>query len=214
LPKNIEKHLELVADPLLRTGATTDTESFPEPAFSGFRVSQNQRTITFRVCLSPAKRQPAGKYVGTINLDGPSGLESDALTITANAKDGRIFWASTFLALLIAFLILLYKGATDEFDRLTAQAGDMPDGSDQEKAAMKAANDKIGPLWKIGLRTFLDVRWLVPTLFAVGGALGALWGVYDANPSWGDSGPITSAFAIIGAALAAIGARTIFTGGK
>jgi hypothetical protein len=68
--------------------------------------------------------------------------------------------------------------------------------------------------WRAAKKTLIDPDWFVGTLFAIGGVLGALWGIYDAHPSWGEAGPVTSAFAIVGAGLAAIGAKTIFTGAK
>jgi hypothetical protein len=209
LPKGIEQRLELVADPMLRVGDTTDSASFPEPTFSRLWVSQNRTEIRFRTCLDPTNDLPAGKYVGIISLEGPSGVESTAVTITANAKDGGVFRLSAIGSLVLAFFILLYKGADGERARLKMEAEKLPD-DEPRTAALRAAEN----FWRAAWTTLKDPRWLVPTLFAVGGAGGALWAIYDANPSWGEAGPVTSAFAIIGAALAAIGARENLIGGR
>ena len=215
LPKGIEKRLELIPDPILRVGDTTESASFPEPKFSTLRVSQNRKTISFRACLDPDNDLPAGKYVGTINLEGPPGVETSTVTITANAKDGGAFRASAIVGLLLAFLLLLYKGTTDERTRLKAEAEKLPDEiSGTPNTNKKNALDKAERFWPHVWPTFIDPRWLIPTLFAVGSAFGVLWGIYDANPSWGESGALTSGFAVIGAGFAAVGVKTIFTGGK
>jgi hypothetical protein len=249
LPPNLENRLELIADPIVRVGQSTDSTLFPEPRFSALRVSQNRRTISFRVCLDPRNQLPAGKYVGTIDVEGPLGIESTPITVTANAKDGGVFWASATLALLFAFVILLYKGASEErtrriaeteklddadADAITArraaiaEASKMSTSSRTARRARKAAlaeaarmpgGKQEAQLYAQSFRyaawaTFKQPAWLVGTVFAVGGAFGALWGIYDASPSWGEAGPVTSGFSIIGAALAAIGAKTIISGAK
>lgn len=249
LPADIEKRLELVADPIARVGDQTESVLFPDPTFSDLRVSQNRKRVSVRVCLDPPSGLPAGKYVGTIRVEGPLGVESAPIAVTANAKDGGVFWWSVVASLFFAFVILLYKGATDERTRRVAEAEKLPDAgstmSETKTAKITAAEAKPddNPLQKVlkkqairnaeklpdnkevamanarsfrsaAWSTFKDPAWFVGTLFAVGGVLGALWGIYDANPSWGEAGPITSAFAIVGAGLAAIGAKTIFTGAK
>lgn len=214
LPKDIEKRLELVADPILRVGDTTDSAAFPEPSFSALRVSQDRKTIRFRVCLDPTNDLRAGKYVGTISLEGPPGVDASTVTVTANAKDGGVFTWSAIISLLLAFFIMLYKGANEERVRLKAEAEKLPETDDAEKQTKASALTTADKYFPAAWSTLKDPRWLIPTLFAVGAAGGALWGIYDANPAWGEAGPITSAFAIIGAALAAIGAKAIFEGGK
>jgi hypothetical protein len=217
----VVQHLELVADPIVRAGEATDSASFPEPTFSTLRLSGNHKTISFRVCLDPDNSLPAGKYVGTISLEGPPGIDSSTMTITANAKDGGIFWLSSILSLVLAFFVLLYKATKDERVRRTAEVekeNAITDGlertPDQKKAELKnqfkQANKYLPAAWA----SVKDFGWLFPTFFALGGAFGSLWGIYVANPAWGEGGPLTSAIAVIGAALAAIGAKTILTDAK
>lgn len=206
---DIKKQLELVADPILRLGETTDSASFPEPTFSDLSISRNHKTIRFRVCLDPASGLNAGKYLGTISLEGPPGVDTTTVTITANAKDGRVFKISAVVALFLAFLVLLYKAANDERARRKAEAEAITDAAKKEAALTKAQK-----YLSAALKTLKDPAWLVPTLFVLGSAFGALWVAYDTNPSWGEAGIVTSAFAIVGAAFAAIGARQIFAGSK
>jgi hypothetical protein len=216
LGKDVEKRLELVADPIVRVGETTDSASFPEPTFSALRVSRNRKTLSFRVCLDPDNDLPAGKYVGTISLEGPPGVDSSTMTITANAKDGGVFWASSILSLVLAFFVLLYKASKEERTRRTADVekrmptpqGELP--TSEKETALKNANKYPSAAWA----SFKDFGWLFPTFFALGGAFGALWGIYVANPAWGEAGPLTSGLAVIGAGLAAIGAKTILTDAK
>lgn len=215
LEKNIEKRLELVADPIVRVGEATESASFPEPTFSALRVSRNRKTISFRVCLNPDKDLAAGKYVGTINLEGPDGIESSTMTVTANAKNGPVFVVSLILALILAFVTLLHKGANAARARDKAEAETMPNKQDGTPTPKKKkALEKADSYWSAAWASFRDFNWLFPTLFALGGAFGALWGIYVANPAWGEAGALTSGIAVIGAALAAIGARTIFTDAK
>lgn len=213
LPKGIEKRLDLVADPIIRAGDTTNSASFPEPTFSTLKVSQDRKTIRFRVCLAPTKDLDAGKYVGTVSLEGPPGVDASTVTITANAKDGGTFELAAIVSLGLALLILLHKGAIDECARRKAEAEKLPNNADGTPTADKTKELKeADDYWDAWIDTLKDPRWFVPALFAVGAAFGALWGIYDANPSWGEAGPVTSGFAVIGAGLAAIGAKSIFAG--
>jgi len=206
---DVKKQLELVADPMLRLGETTDSASFPEPTFSALSISGNHKTIRFRVCLDPSSGLNAGKYLGTISLEGPPGVDTTTVSITANAKDGRVFWFSAAVALFLAFLVLLYKAANDERARRKTDAAGITDANTKTVELKKAEN-----YWTAAWKMLIDPTWLVPTLFVLGSTFGALWVLYDTNPSWGDAGIVTSAFAIVGAAFAAIGARQIFAGSK
>lgn len=213
LPKGIEKRLELVADPIVRTGETTESVSFPDPKYSVLRVSGNRKRISFRVCLDPPEDLPAGKYSGQVTLEGPPGVESAAVTITLNAKDGSGFRIGMAVTGLLAFLVLLYKGAGDERARRTEAAEKLPnelaDGSPNQ-AKTNAKTDAASWL-RAGGACLWNPGWLFPTLFAVGGAFGALLAAYTNNPSWGESGLLSSVAALVGTGLAAVGARAIFT---
>jgi hypothetical protein len=211
LPKDLEKRLELVADPIVRTGEKTDSVSFPEPEFSLVKPSGNRKRLSFRVCLAPPSDLPAGKYVGTIALEGPPGVDSATVTITANAKDGQGFWIAAVATAVLAFLVLFYKGAGDtRATRMTAAAA-LPDESDDEKAAKAKKEDEALSWARAAWRCLIDPSWYAPTLAAIGATFGVLWAAYTDNPAWGESGLLTSAIALIGTGLAAVGAKAIFT---
>lgn len=213
LPKDVEKRLELVADPIVRTGETTESVSFPDPRYSALRVSGNRKRISFRVCFDPPKDLPAGKYTGQVVLEGPPGVDSADVTVTLNAKDGLGFWIGMVATGLLAFLVLLYKGASDERATRMAAAEKLPDTLDDgtpNQAKTKAKTDAtrwLSAAWAC----IWNPGWAFPTLFAVGAAFGVLFAAYANNPSWGESGFLSSVAALIGTGLAAVGARAILT---
>ena len=211
LPTDLEKRLELVADPIVRTGEKTDSVSFPEPQFSVVRPSGNRKRLSFRVCLAPPSDLPAGKYVGTIALQGPPGVESATVTITANAKDGKSFWIAAAATAVIAFLVLLYKGTSDARATRIAAAAALPDGTADEKKTKADKEEKALSWPRAAGRCLTDPSWYAPTLAALGATFGVLWAAYTDNPAWGESGLLTSAIALIGTGLAAVGAKAIFT---
>ena len=199
LPPGFEGRLNLVADTILRTGNDkTETVLFPEPEFSAPRISGNRKRISFDVCLDPPANLSAGRYSGLVTLEGPTGVESTAVTVTVNAKNGDLFLVGIVVTTLLALAILFYKEAGAKRTAAQAAAGD--DATEKQEA------EKWGPQL---FRTLIDVGWWVPTLFALGAMIGALLALWDNNPSWGDSG-INSVAALIGAGMAAIGAREIF----
>jgi hypothetical protein len=80
-------HLEIYADPLIRTGDDKlETVSFPEPVFIPPRLLSGGRRLDFGLCLDPSNL-PAGRYTGLINIDGPRGVEGSTVSISVNAKD-------------------------------------------------------------------------------------------------------------------------------
>jgi hypothetical protein len=208
LPKGFERKLELVAEPFITTSETGETVSFSEPMFSELTVSGNRKRITFEMCIDPPNDLPAGKYTSTVMLEGPPPTESAVMTVTLNAKDGHGFILAAALTAVLAFLILLYKGAGEKRTVRLAEAAKETD-SEKRKAAVAAAERWWNPT-KACLR---DPGWLVPTLASIAAAFALLWAAYDSNPAWGEGGIVTSAIALIGTGLAAVGAKAIFTQG-
>jgi hypothetical protein len=201
LPNNLEERLSLVADMIVRTGnESAESVTFPEPTFSMLRVSGNRERIRFDVCLKPPEDLPAGKYSGVVTLEGPVGVESAAVTITANAKNGELFLGGVVLTLLGAGLVLFYKNAADV---RSARIEAAKDGTDEQKTEAES--------WGPALRSTLrDFGWWALTLFVLGATFGTLYALWEANPAWGESG-VGSVVALIGAGLAAVGAKAVFT---
>lgn len=204
LPTDLEQRLSLVADPVTRTTSdTAETVIFREPGFSSLRPSGNRERLRFDVCLEPPATLPAGKYTGLVAVEGPPGVESTAVTFTANAKNGGAFVLGLVLALGFAFLVLLYRSA-DEVRAASIEAAKDRCHTDQEKAKR----------WTPAVWTNLkDLGWWAPTLFALGAAFGTLVALYDSDPAWGESG-LTSVATLIGAGLAAVGAQAVFASRK
>jgi hypothetical protein len=205
IPPNYEKRLEVVAEPFTNSSETAETVSFSEPRFSPLRVSGNRKRITFTMCIDPPNDLPAGKYATTVMVEGPPPTAAAAMTITINGKDGYGFIAAAVLTAILAFLVLLYKGAGEKRALLIAEAEKKPEGE------RKAEVEKAERWWKPIKGCLRDLGWLVPTLASVAAAFALLYAAYANNPAWGEGGIVTSAIALIGTGLAAVGAKAVFT---
>jgi hypothetical protein len=162
-------------------GATLESSQFPDPTFTEPRISPDRTTISFSICLHPHGIRP-GKYVGAVTVGGPAGLGNASTTLTINAKEGTLFWLGGFFTLLAAFLLLLIKDAKPETFWSTA--------------------------W---LKPLGEPAWWARTLFALGPAAGAMYGIYANDPSWGAT-ELAAVATLIGAGLAAIGGHALITG--
>jgi hypothetical protein len=166
-----------------RTGDTLESTDFPDPAFTEPRISTDRKSVTFSACLRP-EGIAAGKYVGTITIGGPAGLSGGSVNLTVTAKNDSLFWSGAVIAMLIAFLLLLFKDAAVSFKS--------PYGN-----WLQALGEPLR-----------DLRWWGATAIGLGTAFGALYGIYANDPAWGASG-IAAVIALIGAGFAAIGGKSI-----
>lgn len=205
VPPGYGRRLEVMAEPFISSSETGDTITFSEPTFSKLDVSGNRKRITFKMCIDPPNSLPAGKYASTVILEGTPPVEAAVMTITLNAKDGGGFVAAALLTAVFAFLVLLYKGASEKRTLLLAAAQKKPEA--QRDEAVRDAEGWRDPI----CRCLRDLGWLVPTLAAVVSAFALLYAAYDANPAWGEGGFVTNAIALVGTGLAAVGAKAVFT---
>lgn len=209
-PPDLRRRLVLVADQMLRSGDKTDSVAFPEPTFGEIRPSGNGKRLSFRVCIQPPAELPAGRYVGILTLEGPPGVEPASVTLTVNAKDGTGFRLAAIVAGVLAFFVLLYKGASDERARRLRQleAAKVPEKIGEEPNQQYVQARRWGSA--AGAR-LSDPGWLGPTIAAIASTFGVLAAAYANNPAWGETGLLASAIALIGTALAAVGAKELFT---
>lgn len=169
-----------------RTGDTLESTDFPDPTFTEPHIAADRKAITFSACLDP-DGIAAGKYVGTITVGGPAGLSGGSVNLTVTAKNDGLFWTGAVITMLIAFVLLLVKDAAVSFKS--------PDGN-----------------WWQALRVPLtDLRWWGAAAIGLGGAFGALYGIYANDPAWGASG-VAAVIALIGSGFAAIGGKSIASG--
>jgi hypothetical protein len=111
--------------------------------------------------------------------------------LTVNAKVDTPFWVGSAISLIAAFLLLVLKDpAAYRGKQLTP-----PDSPDWGSSFLHPLTDPV---------------WWVTTIVALGAAFGALYASYAGNPAWG-SGGFSDIAALIGAAFAAIGGRTIIS---
>jgi hypothetical protein len=183
LPSNLESG-QLNFDAVLsRTGNTLESAEFPNPTFSNPYISEDRRSISFAVCLDPAGIS-AGKYVGFVTVSGPEGLGSTSISLTANAKDGGLFYLTAVVAIVAAFALLVLKdGAAEKKDKNWKQTFGLP---------------------------LKDPLWWAATVIALFSTFGSVYTIYTNDPAWGASG-FANVVALVGAATAAVGGHTILT---
>jgi hypothetical protein len=180
----LPEQINYEATTLPRTGNTLETAEFPEPTFSTPYISHDRRSISFAICLDPTGIS-AGKYLGTVTVDGPEGLGSASITLTVNAKDPQLFTLSWIVALLGALALLVIKDAAN---------------------AKKSNND-----WCAAFCTPLtNPLWYAATIFTLITTFAALYSIYTNDPAWGSSG-FTSLISLVGTATVAVGGHTILT---
>jgi hypothetical protein len=206
VPPKYGQRLEVVAEPFVNSSETGDTNSFEEPKFSHLHVSGNRKRITFTMCIDAPNDLPAGKYVSTVLVEGPAPVEAAVMTVTVNGKDGGGFLVAAGIAALLAFGVLLYKGAGEKRALSIVKAQTKPEGEQREKATLKAE-----AWWRSLWSCLKDLGWWVPTLAAIASAFGLLYAAYAANPAWGEGGLAINAIALAGTGLAAVGAKAVFT---
>jgi hypothetical protein len=205
VPSSFEKRLAVAAEPFVNTSDTGETVSFAEPMFSKPKIAGNGKRVTFTMCVDAPNDLPAGKYTTAVTLEGPRSTEPAVMTVTLNAKDGHGFVFAAVLTAVLSFLILLYKSAGERraVDITKAEA---------EPADVRTQKVAEAQRWRCSIwECVKDLGWWVPTLAAVVTAFTALYAAYAANPAWGEGGLISSAIALIGTGLAAIGAKAVFT---
>jgi hypothetical protein len=200
LPEKLEGRFGLVADAMVRTGnEKAETVLFAEPKFSELRISGDRKRIGFDVCLDPPDDIAAGSYTGVVTLDGPPGVESTAVTVTANTKNGSLFGIGLAVTAVTAMFLLFYKEATRRRTDAIQRAG--TDKTNKAKAEK----------WGEPTRDAVNFGWFVGTAIALAAMFGVLYALWESNPSWGDAGFVGSVVALIGAGMAAIGAKEIFS---
>jgi hypothetical protein len=207
--RKLVKRMELVAEPFTKTHETAESASITDIKFSKLDLSGDGKRIAFLMCVDPPSGLDAGKYTSVVTLEGPPGMVAATMTVTLNGKDGGTFLTWLLITAAIAFLALLYKGASEKRSAAIAEAEKETDDAERD-AALKKAERWWASVWSC----LKDPGWLVPTIAAVVGSFGALWAIYDNNPAWGENGAVTSGLALIGAGLTAVGVKTIFTRGS
>ncbi|HEY5053950.1 MAG TPA: hypothetical protein VII45_11135 [Solirubrobacterales bacterium] len=170
---------------LSRSGESLESTDFPDPGFTEPKISPDRKSIEFSVCLDPDGISP-GKYVGAITVAGPAGLSATSINVTVTAKEEGLFWVGLSVSLAVAFCLLVLKDAATAFD---------------------AQGKKWGKALLVPLK---DLRWWGATFVTLGAAFGALYAIYNNDPTWGATG-FASISALVGSAFAAIGGHSIVT---
>ena len=93
---------------LRRVGDTLTTVSARRPTFTVPRFNPARSRMAFVACV-PGEGLDAGSYAGLVTIEGPEGVGPTNFALTANAKDGLLFWVGSLVALVFAAILLLYK---------------------------------------------------------------------------------------------------------
>ncbi len=166
-----------------RSSDTLESTDFPDPTFTQPRISADRKALSFSVCLDP-HGIAAGKYVGTITASGPAGLSATSVNLTVTAKNGSLFKEGIVAAIVLCFVLLLFKDAVAWFK----QPGD---------SWLKALKEPLK-----------DMRWWAATAIGLGAAFGTLYAGYANDPAWGANG-LGAVIALVGSAVAGIGGKSI-----
>jgi hypothetical protein len=168
-----------------RSGDTLESTDFPDPTFTQPRISADRKAVTFTVCLDP-EGISAGKYVGTITVSGPPGLSATSINLTVTAKNGSLFELGIVVAVVLCFVLLLFKDAVAWFK-------------------------EPGDNWLNALKKpLIDMRWWAATVIGLGAAFGTLYAGYANDPAWGANG-FAAVIALVGSGVAGIGGKSIIS---
>jgi hypothetical protein len=169
-----------------RSGSGLTSSYLPEPTFSPPRILEHGKVIAFTLCID-ADQVEAGSYVGQVIVGGPEGIQPATIAITLNAKDEKEFVLGTIGAIVIAFVLMLLRGVSGNYDKQGNEAKDIG------KAFHETLTEYFG-FW-------------TATVIGVGAAFVAMLQVYDSNASWG-ADTISSLIALGGTTIAAAGVGT------
>jgi hypothetical protein len=188
----------IVPSRLYRENPNLTTVAVKPLAFSA-PVLLSPREIGFTICVDGSELR-SGSYTGSVSIVGPERFQAQSLSITVNAKNGKLFAWVLPSALVVSFLLLVLKGAADRTDRRVRE-----EVQDQSKDA----NDFQNPGGR-DLRVLTDWGWWIATFVVLALGLAAGYAIYADNPSWG-SDALASVIAVAGAVFAPAGLRAVLT---
>jgi hypothetical protein len=195
-----------------RAAQNLRTTSVRPPRFTNARISPGRDRVTFTVCLN-GSGLGAGTYAGNILVEGPRGLAPASISITANAKDSDLALFGSIGVLLLAFAFLVIRGAAARQARTqeehASQYAAAKDNAERDAVVEKQAKAPTRLTQYIG-DVFKDLNWWVTTVVALGLAAGTIYGIYSANPAWGEDA-LGSVISLVGPAFTAVGVQSVIT---
>jgi len=208
---------------LVRQGGTTTTVASRPLNFTEPRLNPRRDVITFTICVN-GEGLNAGHYEGAVIAEGPDGIGPANLAISANAKNGTLFWSTLIITTLLVLVLLVWRGATTE------QADKAKEVAEAVKGAPVAGGNAAVPeavqqqatkvveqnaRWNLRSEVLANPMFWVSTLASAALATAAAFTIYSQNISWG-ADPAVDVFAVAAAVLAAAGFRSLIltTAGK
>jgi hypothetical protein len=167
----------------VRNSTGAGTSYLPAPTFSTPRILEHGALIAFTLCVD-ASHIAAGSYVGQVIVGGPPGVQSATVAVSLNAKNATLFIVGLILASLISLAALVYAA-------VKAAYGAQPDDQRSWTQAWRSTVKNGFGFW-------------IPTVVAIGAAIGAMLQIYDGNVAWG-ADEISSVVGLLGSAIAATG---------
>jgi hypothetical protein len=200
-----------------RQSETDRSVTLAPPTFTTPVINPSRNTITFAVCFDGSGLS-AGHYNGAVTVEGFSGIGPTSVAFNLNAQNRAFFLTVLIASALLTLFLLFWRGAARlQSDNAKAVVADVNSSLTEGASVVsqKAAADAQKPL-EAGQRFALkgevlrDPMFWVGTVLSTVAAIAAAWAIYSANSSWGVN-PVTEAFAIVSAVLAAAGFQSLLT---
>jgi len=200
-----------------RQSETDSSATLAPPTFTPPTINPSRNTITFAVCFDGSSLS-AGHYTGAVTVEGLEGIGPTSLAFNLNAQNQALFLVVLFVTAALALFLLFWRGAamvqSDNAKAVVAEVNmSLAEGTTvvPEQAAADAQKPiKARQRFALKGEVLRDPMFWIGTLLSTIAAVAAAWSIYSANTSWGVN-PVTEAFAIVSAVLAAAGFQSPLT---
>ncbi len=200
-----------------RQSETDRSVTLAPPTFTPPAINPSRTAITFAVCFDGSGLS-AGHYNGAVTVEGFRGIGPTNVAFNLNAQNQALFLVVLVISAVLILFLLFWRGAatvqSDNAMAVVAEVNSSLTGG-ASVVSQQAAADAQKPIqarqrFVLKGEVLRDPMFWVGTMLSTIAALAAAWAIYSANNSWGVN-PVTEAFAIVSAVLAAVGFQSLLT---